>query len=262
MHLVDGVVTGLTWPAVELQAATRRRRAATCCCSSAPNPTMPGGRSRARSSTSRSTCRCGSSSASAPTPRRCRTPARLASPSPPATHRWPRTTSCAATVDVPAGVQAAIERRAHELGLAAVGLWAQVPHYLAAMPYPAASVALLDGLGDRRGAPSRQRHATHARPTPTRERVDALVNENDEHKQMVRQLEVTVDAEQESTEHRTRCRTTPLRRRARGRARALPPRPGRPDGSVPRCSRNCPDRPGAGRTRIVLRALHPAAASG
>ena len=28
----------------------------------------------------------------------------------------------------------------------AVGLWARVPHYASAMPYPAASAALLDGL--------------------------------------------------------------------------------------------------------------------
>ena len=28
----------------------------------------------------------------------------------------------------------------------AVGLWARVPHYVSAMPYPAASAALLDGL--------------------------------------------------------------------------------------------------------------------
>jgi len=103
-----------------------------------------------------------------------------------------------ATVDVPAGVQAAIERRAHEMGLAAVGLWAQVPHYLAAMPYPAASVALLDGLGSVAGLHVGN-DTLRAEADATRKRVDALVDENEEHKDMVRQLEASVDAEQEST---------------------------------------------------------------
>jgi predicted ATP-grasp superfamily ATP-dependent carboligase len=104
-----------------------------------------------------------------------------------------------ATVDVPAGVQAAIERRAHEVGLAAVGLWAQVPHYLAAMPYPPASVALLDGLGTIAGLHvGNETLRTEAEATRTR--VDALVNENEEHKEMVHQLEVSVVAEQEPTD--------------------------------------------------------------
>ncbi|MCX7621891.1 MAG: PAC2 family protein, partial [Acidimicrobiales bacterium] len=50
-------------------------------------------------------------------------------------------------IDVPAGVHAPIELRCAEAGLPAVGLWAQVPHYAAAMPYPAAAVALIEALG-------------------------------------------------------------------------------------------------------------------
>src|SRR5690606_36037894 len=48
------------------------------------------------------------------------------------------------SVDVPAGVAAALERELHERGIPALGIWAQVPHYIASMAYPAASVALLD----------------------------------------------------------------------------------------------------------------------
>ena len=36
------------------------------------------------------------------------------------------------TLDVPAGVQAAIERQCGDLGIPALGLWAQVPHYASA----------------------------------------------------------------------------------------------------------------------------------
>src|SRR5437588_9069119 len=50
------------------------------------------------------------------------------------------------TIDVPAGVQGALERQFAELGVPAIGLWARVPHYAAAMPYPEASVVLLEGL--------------------------------------------------------------------------------------------------------------------
>ncbi len=54
-------------------------------------------------------------------------------------------------IEVPAGIQAAIERACSVHGIPSVGLWARVPHYVAAMPFPAASLALLDGLADIAG---------------------------------------------------------------------------------------------------------------
>ncbi len=47
------------------------------------------------------------------------------------------------SVEVPTGVQGMIERKAALRGLPALGIWVQVPHYVSAMPYPAASQALL-----------------------------------------------------------------------------------------------------------------------
>ncbi|MBV8980378.1 MAG: PAC2 family protein, partial [Acidimicrobiia bacterium] len=98
------------------------------------------------------------------------------------------------TIDVPAGVQAALERRFAELGVPAVGLWARVPHYAAAMPYPEASVMLLEGLEALTGV--------HADPTElraaaqsTRTRLDELVANSEEHAALVHQLETAVDAE-------------------------------------------------------------------
>jgi len=55
------------------------------------------------------------------------------------------------SVDVPAGMAAAIEQELHGRGIPSVGVWAQVPHYVASMSYPAASVALLDGLAAAAG---------------------------------------------------------------------------------------------------------------
>lgn len=56
-------------------------------------------------------------------------------------------------LEVPAGVQAAIERACADSGIPCAGLWAPVPHYVSAESFPAATVALLQGLeqvADRR----------------------------------------------------------------------------------------------------------------
>ncbi|MBV8295615.1 MAG: PAC2 family protein [Acidimicrobiia bacterium] len=100
------------------------------------------------------------------------------------------------TIDVPAGVQAALERRFAELGVAAVGLWARVPHYAAAMPYPEASVVLLDGLARLTGVGADTTELRNAAQS-TRVRLDELVANSDEHAALVRQLEAAVDAEAE-----------------------------------------------------------------
>jgi len=198
MHLVGGVVTGLTWPGVELQVATDAGGNDVLLLVGAEPDHAWGAFTNAVVDLAldlqvRLIVGLGAYPAPVPHTR----PTRLAvsaSDASFATNQYVR-----ATVDVPAGVQAAIERRAHELGLAAVGLWAQVPHYLAAMPYPAASVALLDELGRVAGLQVAS-EALRTEADATRQRVDALVSENDEHRQMVAQLEATVDADQEQTD--------------------------------------------------------------
>jgi predicted ATP-grasp superfamily ATP-dependent carboligase len=102
----------------------------------------------------------------------------------------------AGTLDVPAGVQAAIERRCAEEGVPNVGIWSQVPHYVAGMPYPGASVALLEGLEKVAGV--------RVDVDPLREadrllklRLDTLVGENPEHLEMLRQLEHAYDESSE-----------------------------------------------------------------
>jgi hypothetical protein len=198
MHLVEGVVTGLTWPAVELQAAVDELgNDALLLVGAEPDHAWRAFTTSvvdlALDLQVRLVVGLGAYPAPVPHTRPTRLAVTASDPSL-ATNNLVR-----ATVDVPAGVQAAIERRAHEVGLAAVGLWAQVPHYLAAMPYPPASVALLDGLGTIAGLHvGNETLRTEAEATRTR--VDALVNENEEHKEMVHQLEVSVDAEQEPTD--------------------------------------------------------------
>jgi hypothetical protein len=102
------------------------------------------------------------------------------------------------SVDVPAGIEAALERRFADVGLPAVGLWAQVPHYVSNVPYPGASVALLEGLTDvggvaTEGVSLRNDAVAH------RTRLDELVAQSEEHVAMVRQLEEVYDAAETST---------------------------------------------------------------
>ncbi|HUQ62305.1 MAG TPA: PAC2 family protein [Acidimicrobiales bacterium] len=98
------------------------------------------------------------------------------------------------SLDVPAGVLVAIERRFAELEIPAVGLWARVPHYAAPWPYPEASLLLLEGLTQVSGLAidiSALRDAAES----TRQRLDDLIANSAEHTAMVQQLEARADAE-------------------------------------------------------------------
>jgi hypothetical protein len=97
------------------------------------------------------------------------------------------------SIDVPGGVAASLEHEFHDRGIASLGLWAQVPHYISSMSYPAASVALLEGLREATGlvfdaAELRSEVIVQGR------RLDALVAGNDDHAKMIGQLEQLYDA--------------------------------------------------------------------
>jgi predicted ATP-grasp superfamily ATP-dependent carboligase len=98
------------------------------------------------------------------------------------------------SLDVPAGVQAAIERAFADKGLPSIGLWAQVAHYASAMPYPMASLALVEGLSsvaDLTLSTESLQEASEAQ----RLRIDELVANNPENVGLVRQLEAQWDTE-------------------------------------------------------------------
>jgi len=189
MHLVDGVNTGLTWPTISLQGAVDEANMDVLLLTGPePDHSWP---SFARAVVDlaleldvRMVLGLGAYPAPVPHTR----PVRLASTA--STPELAREIGfIRGTLDVPAGVQAAIEREASEVGLPALGLWAQVPHYAAAMPYPAASARLIEGLAEVKGAwfdtgdLVRQAKATEAR-------LDDLVAESEEHQELVRQLEL------------------------------------------------------------------------
>lgn len=96
-------------------------------------------------------------------------------------------------LEVPAGVTSALEVAMADAGIPMVTMWARVPHYVAAMPFPEASAALLDGLLPVVGLHfdvAELRKAADA----SRRQIDELIAANPEHLAMVRSLEATIDA--------------------------------------------------------------------
>lgn len=101
------------------------------------------------------------------------------------------------SVDVPAGMGAVLEHAFVDKGVPALGIWAQVPHYVSAMSYPAATLALLNGLQEVAEVQV-DSSAVRQETVIQRERLDQLVAGNDEHLAMVKQLEQLYDNQQES----------------------------------------------------------------
>jgi proteasome assembly chaperone (PAC2) family protein len=97
-----------------------------------------------------------------------------------------------ANVEVPSGVQGMLERELARRGVPAIGLWVQVPHYVAAMPYPAASLTLLEGANRIAGL-SLPTGELAERAERARSRIDELISQNPEHLAMLRQLEEQAD---------------------------------------------------------------------
>lgn len=98
------------------------------------------------------------------------------------------------TVDVPAGVEAILEHTLTDAGITSIGLWAQIPHYVATMAYPAASAALVEAACLEAGL-TIDTSALRKESGVQRERLDQLVSGNPEHAEMLGKLEAAYDAE-------------------------------------------------------------------
>ena len=97
------------------------------------------------------------------------------------------------SLDAPAGVAAVLEHELHGRGIEAMGFWAQIPHYVSTMPFPAGSAALIEAVEAEAGL------ALDAMPlvkeaVTQRERLDQLVSSNPEHAEMLGKLEQAYDA--------------------------------------------------------------------
>ena len=194
MHLVDGILTGLTWPTTELRAATDADGNDLLLLVGSEPDQRWGAFTKAvvdlaMDAGSRLVVGLGAYPAPVPHTRATRLACSASDDD------LARFCSVRTTVDVPGGIHAAIERRAAEVGLPSIGLWAQVPHYASAMPSPAAAAALLDGLAQI-GSLSLDTGELHSQADAARERIDELIAANPEHLAMVQRLEEQWDGEE------------------------------------------------------------------
>jgi proteasome assembly chaperone (PAC2) family protein len=97
------------------------------------------------------------------------------------------------SVDVPAGAAGMLEWRVGLSGRDVLGLWAQVPHYASSMPYPAASLALVEALASVSGLEVETLKLT-ADADARSVALGELVANSAEHQSLVGQLEQIYDA--------------------------------------------------------------------
>ncbi len=147
VHLVNGLITGLTWPAIELRAGTDADgRDVLLLVGAEPDFEWQAFADAVVDLAQGYDCRMIVELGAYPAPV-AHTRSTALSVTTSSTelsdtlHGFVR-----GTLDVPGGIHSVLDVEANEAGIPAVGLWAQVPHYVASMPYPAASIALLEGL--------------------------------------------------------------------------------------------------------------------
>jgi proteasome assembly chaperone (PAC2) family protein len=195
LRIVNGVDTELHWPTLRLMAATNRTGRSVLVLTG-PEPDMRWHRFVAEvvqlASRLEVELVVGLGAFPAPVPHT--RPVRLVGTSTEA-ELAARVGFLPASIDVPSGVQGALEFAFGEAELPAVGLWARVPHYASAMPYPAAAAALLDGLA-RLTDLELDTSALHSAATSTHQQIEQLIAGSEEHAALVRQLEAQQDREQ------------------------------------------------------------------
>jgi proteasome assembly chaperone (PAC2) family protein len=192
MHIVDGVNSGLTWPSIELLATwDAEERDVLFLVGPEPDHNWPSFSKAvvdlAESLEVVQVLGLGAYPAPVPHTR----PVQLASTASTA-ELARRIGFIRGTLDVPAGVQAAIEREAADRGIPALGVWAQVPHYAAGMAYPAAAARLVESL-DEIADLSFDAADLHRQAKATEARLEDLLADSDEHRELVHQLELHVD---------------------------------------------------------------------
>jgi proteasome assembly chaperone (PAC2) family protein len=98
------------------------------------------------------------------------------------------------TAEMPAGIQTALQEGFAAASVPAIGVWARVPHYLAATPYPAAAAALVDALASVAGL-KLNAEPLHAAAASIMGQIDEIVANNEEYRVLVSRLEAAFDDE-------------------------------------------------------------------
>lgn len=100
------------------------------------------------------------------------------------------------SIEVPAGLGEVIGEACVAAGIPSIGLWARVPHYVAAMPFAPAALALVEGLSSISGLVFGTDGLTRS-AEEARRQVDDLIAQSPDHEAMVRQMEEQLDTEGE-----------------------------------------------------------------
>jgi predicted ATP-grasp superfamily ATP-dependent carboligase len=192
-HLVDGVLRGLTWPSLEIRAASDEQgREMLLLVGSEPD---------------RQWLQFTDEVVALAVDFGVRMCVGLGAYQFAAPHTRPPRVACTAStasladrgflrgsLDFPGGIQAAIEQACDARGIPSIGLWAQVPHYVpTVMPFPAGSIALLETLA-RVADLELPLGDLPSRADATRERLNELMEQNPQHVAMLHQLEEAWDS--------------------------------------------------------------------
>jgi predicted ATP-grasp superfamily ATP-dependent carboligase len=98
------------------------------------------------------------------------------------------------TAEMPAGIQTALQEGFAAAGIPAIGVWARVPHYLAGVPYPAASAALVDALAAVAGL-DLDAAELHAAAGSVLNQINETIADSEEYRELVSRLEAAFDGE-------------------------------------------------------------------
>lgn len=194
-RIVDGITTSLTWPEIQLRVGTDRAGRDVLFLIG-PEPDAHWGpfidsvvEIAHRFDVSQVV---GLGAFPAPTPHT--RPVRLAATVPASSaHLLDLVGLVTGELEVPAGVTSALELGFDDSGIDMITLWARVPHYVAAMPFPQASAALLEGLHTVAGLAFDVSDLASAADA-SRRQIDDLISSNAEHEAMVRALEISLDS--------------------------------------------------------------------
>jgi proteasome assembly chaperone (PAC2) family protein len=194
-RIVDGVTESLSWPEIELRVGTDRLgRDVLYLVGPEPDVYWSAFVDAIVELAERFEVRLAVAFGAFPAPTPHTRPVRLTATAPAESARLLEQVShVTGELEVPAGVSSALELGFAQSDLDMITLWARVPHYVAAMSFPQAAIALIEGLGQVAELSLGLGELPEA-AADAQHQIDELIGTNPEHMAMVRALESSIDA--------------------------------------------------------------------
>jgi len=194
-RIVDGITESVTWPEIELRVGTDRvGRDVLYLVGPEPDVYWTAFVDAVVELAERFECRLVVALGAFPAPSPHTRPVRLTATAPLESARLlEQVNHVTGELEVPAGVSSALEMGLAQNDIDVITLWARVPHYVAAMSFPQAAIALIEGLGQIAELSFGLGELPEAAST-AQQQIDELINSNPEHSAMVKALEATIDA--------------------------------------------------------------------